>query len=105
MPSADWAPDSPRHESARALMLVSLAGGIIAACITVTLLKNAYVTAGNYTIPSAPEAAAFVTLRTIRGGGEPFEQLEMEDMFRRRRLLDVESDVHSFATFTIGRMR
>jgi SAM-dependent methyltransferase len=73
--------------------------------ITATLLKNAYVVAGHYTIPSPPEAAAFATLRTIRSGGEPFGRLEMEDMFRCRGLVDIESDVHSFATFTIGRMR
>jgi precorrin-6B methylase 2 len=73
--------------------------------ITAALLKNAYLVAGHYTIPSAPEAAAFATLRTIRSGGEPFNRLEMEDMFRCRGLIDIESDVHSFATFTIGRMR
>jgi precorrin-6B methylase 2 len=73
--------------------------------ITAALLKNAYVVAGHYTIPSAPEAAAFATLRTIRSGGEPFDRFEMEDMFRCRGLVDIESDVHSFATFTIGRMR
>jgi precorrin-6B methylase 2 len=71
--------------------------------ITAALRPNAYVIAARYTVPAAPEAAAFTALRTFRSGGEPIAQAEMEDMLRRRGLVDVESDVRPLATFTLGR--
>jgi precorrin-6B methylase 2 len=72
--------------------------------ITAALRPNAYVITGRYTVPAAPEAAAFMALRTFRSGGEPIPQAEMENMLRHRGFVDVESDVRPLATFTLGRL-
>jgi hypothetical protein len=71
--------------------------------IAVASLKDAYVIASRYTVPDDREAAAFVMLRTMRSGGEPIEQIEMEEMLRLRGFVDVESDASPLATFTLGR--
>ena len=65
--------------------------------------RDAYLVAARYTVPADPEEAAFVALRTLRSGGEPIGQSEMEDMLRVRGFIDVESDVSLTATFTLGR--
>lgn len=71
--------------------------------IAAASLPNAYVIAARYTLPDDPEAAAFVALRTLRSGGEPMTQAELEDMLRLRHFVDVESDVAALATLTLGR--
>jgi len=65
--------------------------------------KDAYLVAARYTAPADPEAAAFAALRTLRSGGEPIAQSEMEDMLSARGFVDIESDVSPLATFTLGR--
>jgi precorrin-6B methylase 2 len=72
--------------------------------IAATLKENSYLVAACYTMPAEPDAAAFVTLRTLRSGGEPIAQSEMEDMLRVRGFIDIESDASALATFTLGRL-
>jgi precorrin-6B methylase 2 len=71
--------------------------------IAAASLKDAYIVAARYTVPADPEAATFVTLRTLRSGGELISQSEMEDMIRHREFVDIESVVSPLATFTLGR--
>jgi len=71
--------------------------------IAVASRKDAYLVAARYTVPADPEAADFVALRTLRSGGEPIAQSEMEHMLRVRGFIDIESDVSPLATFTLGR--
>jgi hypothetical protein len=61
--------------------------------IAVASQKDAYLVAARYTAPADPEAAAFVALRTLRSGGDPIAQSEIEDMLRARGFVDIESDV------------
>jgi SAM-dependent methyltransferase len=71
--------------------------------IAATSMKGAYLVAARYTPPADPAAATFVTLRTLRSGGDLISQSEMEQMIRERGFIDIESDVAPFATFTLGR--
>lgn len=71
--------------------------------IAAASLKDAYLVTGRYTVPTDPEAAAFVALRTLRSGGDPIAQSEMEDMLRDRGFVDIESDVLPLTTYTLGR--
>lgn len=67
--------------------------------------KDAYLVTARYTTPVDPAAAAFVDLRTLRSGGEPIADLEMEHMLRVRGFIDVESDTppSRLVTYTLGR--
>jgi precorrin-6B methylase 2 len=71
--------------------------------IAAASVKGAYLVAASYTVPSDPAAATFVALRTFRSGGDQISLSEMEDMIRNRGFIDIESDVSSLATFTLGR--
>jgi hypothetical protein len=71
--------------------------------IAAVSLKDAYLVSARYTVPTDPEAAVFVALRTLRSGGDLIAQSEMENMLRDRGFIDIESDVSPLATFTLGR--
>jgi precorrin-6B methylase 2 len=71
--------------------------------IAAASLPNAYVIAARYTIPDDSEAAAYVALRTFRGGGEPIAQADLEEILRLRNFADIESDTSPLATLTLGR--
>jgi SAM-dependent methyltransferase len=71
--------------------------------IAATSMKDAFLVAARYTLPTDPAAATFVTLRTLRSGGDPISQSEMEEMIRDRGFIEIESDVSQLATFTLGR--
>jgi precorrin-6B methylase 2 len=71
--------------------------------IAAASVKDAYLVAARYTLPADPAAATFVTLRTLRSGGDPISQSEMEEMIRDRGFIEIESDVSPLATFTLGR--
>jgi hypothetical protein len=70
--------------------------------IAAASLKDAYVIASCYTVPSDRDAAAFVALRILRSGGERIEHPEIEKMLSLRGFINVESDVSPLATFTLG---
>ncbi len=71
--------------------------------IAMASVRDAYLVAARYTVPTDPAAATFATLRTLRSGGDSISQSEMEDMILDRGFIDIETDVSPLATFTLGR--
>jgi SAM-dependent methyltransferase len=66
--------------------------------------SGAWLVAALYTTPDDPFMATMSTLRTLRGGGEVTDPLELEDMLRSRGYVDVELDAAPLATFALGRL-
>jgi hypothetical protein len=65
--------------------------------------KDACLVAARYTVPADPDGAAFVALRTLRSGGEPLAQEDLEGMLRARGFVDIETDASPLAALTLGR--
>ena len=66
--------------------------------------NGAWLVAALYTTPDDPFAAAMAKLRTLRGGGEVTDPMDLAEMLRSIGYVDVEVDAAPLATFVLGRL-
>lgn len=65
--------------------------------------RGGWIVAALYTTPHDPFAATMASLRTLRGGGEITDPLEIRELLQADGYIDVEVDVAPVATFILGK--